>query len=141
MTTIDPVSAPSSSLYASPATRAPKQAFDSDMFMTLLVTQLRSQDPSSPMDTNQMIGQTTQLATMEKLSELSTTGQASFALQQQIAAASVIGREVSYPGSDGALRSGIASAVSFSGDAPTVTIGQSTVLLSALSKIAAPSTV
>ena len=42
-------------MYTGEVTRAPKQAMDSEVFMSLLVTQLRNQDPSSPMDTNQMI--------------------------------------------------------------------------------------
>ena len=36
--------------------RTPKQTMDGEMFMKLLVTQLKNQDPSSPMDTNAMIG-------------------------------------------------------------------------------------
>jgi flagellar basal-body rod modification protein FlgD len=129
-----------SSVYTTAASRAPKQKFDSDMFMTLLVTQLRSQDPSSPLDTNEMIGQTTQLASMEQLTQLTTTTQASFALQQQIAAASVIGREVTYPDADGISRTGTATAVSFDGEAPTVTVGDTTILLSAITRIADSST-
>ncbi|BDZ45092.1 flagellar hook assembly protein FlgD [Naasia aerilata] len=126
--TIDSVAATrGTSVYTTPASRAPKQKFDSDMFMTLLVTQLRSQDPSSPLDTNEMIGQTTQLASMEQLTQLTTTNQASYALQQQIAAASVIGREVTYPDADGILHTGTATAVAFDGDAPTVTVGATTI--------------
>jgi len=49
---------------ATPAASTAKQEMDSELFMKLLVTQLRNQDPSSPMDTNEMITQTTQLATM-----------------------------------------------------------------------------
>ena len=53
------------------------------MFMNLLVTQLQNQDPSSPMDTNQMIAQTTQLAMMEKLTDMTTTSQENFSLQMR----------------------------------------------------------
>ena len=61
----------------STAVRDPKQTLDSDVFMQLLVTQLRNQDPSSPMDTNQMISQTTQLSMMEKMDvRLKTFGDA-----------------------------------------------------------------
>jgi flagellar basal-body rod modification protein FlgD len=139
--TIDNVAATGTSFYASTAARTPKQKFDSDMFMTLLVTQLRSQDPSSPLDTNEMIGQTTQLASMEQLTQLSTVSQASYGLQVQMAAASVIGREVTYNDADGVAQTGIASAVAFDGQAPTVTVGGSTVLMSAITAIAQPASV
>lgn len=104
------------------ATRAPKQTMDSEVFMSLLVAQLRNQDPSSPMDTNQMISQTTQLAMMEKMNELATTGQEDFSLQMRIAAAAFVGKEVTYTGEAGETISGIASAVSFAGPVPLVTV-------------------
>lgn len=108
--------------YTTSANRSPKQTMDSEVFMSLLVAQLRNQDPSSPMDTNQMISQTTQLAMMEKLNELATTGQEDFSLQMRIAAAAFIGKEVTYTNKDGATVTGIANAVSFAGPVPMVTI-------------------
>ena len=83
---IDPIAA-TGGLYSTAPTRAPKQTLDGEAFMSLLVTQLRNQDPSSPMDTNQMISQTTQLATMERLTELAGTNKEDFSLQMRTAAA------------------------------------------------------
>ena len=40
--------------------------------MSLLVAQLKNQNPSAPMDTNQMMSQTIQLSMMEKMQELTT---------------------------------------------------------------------
>ena len=103
MTDVSAVSGASAgtALYATAPTRAPKQTLDADAFMNLLVTQLKNQDPSSPMDTNQMISQTTQLSMMQELTTMSSTGTESFALQMRIAASSLIGQQVSYLGSDG----------------------------------------
>ena len=78
-------------IYSTLPTRQPKQSLDGDAFMQLLVTQLRNQDPSSPMDTNQMIGQTTQLAMMEKLTSMDSTNTENFALQMRMAAANLVG--------------------------------------------------
>ena len=103
--------------------------------MSLLVTQLRNQDPSSPMDTNQMISQTTQLAMMEKMTELTTTSQEDFSLQMRIAASAIVGKEVSYTGDDGKTVTGIASGVSFAGPVPQVTVGGVEVALDAISGI------
>jgi flagellar basal-body rod modification protein FlgD len=111
---------------------------DSEVFMSLLVAQLRNQDPSSPMDTNQMISQTTQLAMMEKMNELATTGQEDFSLQMRIAAATFVGKDVSYMKADGTTVTGVASAVSFAGPVPVVTVGGVEVPLDLISGITAP---
>lgn len=118
--------------------RAPKQTMDSEVFMHLLVTQLANQDPSSPMDTNQMISQTTQLAMMEKMNELAITGQEDFSLQMRIAAASFVGKDVSYMEADGSTVTGVASAVSFAGPVPMVTVDGVDIPLDLISGITAP---
>jgi flagellar basal-body rod modification protein FlgD len=138
---IDPISATGSSagIYTTSAAatdRAPKQTMDSEVFMSLLVTQLRNQDPSSPMDTNQMIAQTTQLAMMEKLTALSTTSDENFSLQMRMAAASLVGQDVSYEAADGTKISGVATAVSYAGPVPTVTVGGKEVPLDVISGVA-----
>ena len=74
---------------------------DKEAFMNLLVAQLRNQDPSSPMDTSQMMAQTTQLSTMEKLTELADTQRESFALQMRMAAATLVGQQVTWTDDDG----------------------------------------
>ncbi|WP_240630275.1 flagellar hook assembly protein FlgD [Specibacter cremeus] len=122
-------------LYNTSQGRKPKQVMDSAVFMNLLVTQLRNQDPSSPMDTNQMISQTTQLATMEKLTSMDTTATENFSLQMRTSAAALIGQLVSWKDADGAEHSGIAGAVSFAGSVPTVTIGTDKVALDSISGV------
>lgn len=91
------------------------------MFLHLLVTQLANQDPSSPMDTNEMIAQTTQLASMEKLNMLSATQDVALGFQQRTAVASLIGTEVT-TGGDSPI-TGIVTGVSFAGNEPQLTIG------------------
>lgn len=121
--------------------RAPKQEMDGELFMTLLVTQLRHQDPSSPMDTNTMITQTTQLATMEKLQLMADTSAESFALQMRATAAALIGGEVSWIGDGGAVETGIATSVSFAGPVPGVVVGDRTIPLDAITGIRTPGAV
>ncbi|AWB90384.1 flagellar hook assembly protein FlgD [Salinibacterium hongtaonis] len=117
------------------ATRTPKQTMDSEVFLSLLVTQLRNQDPSSPMDTNQMISQTTQLASMEQLTTLTTLNEENFSLQMRIAAAALIGQQVSYSTPDGTKITGIADSVSFSGPIPTVSVGGKDIALDVISGV------
>ncbi|WP_442213873.1 flagellar hook assembly protein FlgD [Specibacter sp. RAF43] len=111
---------------------------DADMFMSLLVTQLRNQDPSSPMDTNQMISQTTQLATMEKLTNMDKTATENFSLQMRSAAAAMIGQSISWHGEDGTAHTGVAESVSFALGIPQVKVGELTVPLDVISGITAP---
>ncbi|MHA6669645.1 flagellar hook assembly protein FlgD [Homoserinimonas sp. A447] len=141
MTTVDSVVGASQGTYVagSTPTRAPKQTMDSEVFMSLLVAQLRNQDPSSPMDTNQMISQTTQLAMMEKMNELAVTGQEDFSLQMRIAAAAFVGKDVSYTDATGATITGVASSVSFAGPVPMVTIDGMEIPLDLISGITATS--
>lgn len=112
-------------------TSAPKQTMDSEMFLQLLVMQLRSQDPSSPMDTNQMMAQTTQLASMEQLTALASLQKEGFGLQMRSAAAALLGQEVSYVDS-GKTVTGIATAVNFSASVPTVTVGGKEIALDSI---------
>jgi flagellar basal-body rod modification protein FlgD len=108
--------------------------------MNLLVTQLRNQDPSSPMDTNEMISQTTQLAMMEQMTDLTNTNQENFSLQMRSAAAALLGQTASYADADGNAVSGVVSAVSYTGAVPMVTIGGTEVALDALSGVSAAAT-
>ena len=110
---------------------------DSNMFMNLLVTQLQNQDPSSPMDTNEMISQTTELATMEKLTSMDTTSTNNYSLDMRTSAAALIGQQVSYIDANGNIVTGKATSVSFSGDTPQVTVGSQSVALDAISGISA----
>jgi flagellar basal-body rod modification protein FlgD len=119
--TVPPIDVTQFGTTAAPV-RAPKQSMDGEVFLHLLVTQLANQDPSSPMDTNQMISQTTQLASMERMNTLSATQESSLDLQQRLAASSLIGREITTAGEPPIT--GVVTSVSFAGGAPVVTVGE-----------------
>ncbi|MDO8122164.1 flagellar hook capping FlgD N-terminal domain-containing protein [Isoptericola sp. b490] len=126
----------STSLYAgSTPAAAPKTQMDQQSFLTLLVAQLKNQDPSSPLDTNEMMAQSTQLASMEQLTALADTTRESFALQMRIAATGLVGQQVSYADSDGVTHTDVASGVSFAGKTPMVTVGDATVPLDSVRSI------
>ncbi len=102
------------------------------------MTQLRNQDPSSPMDTNQMISQTTQLAMMEKLTSMDSINQESFALQMRTSATALIGHTVSYLDKNGDTQTGTASSVSFAGSVPVVTVGDKQINLDSILGVVTP---
>ncbi|MFS0892942.1 flagellar hook assembly protein FlgD [Microbacterium sp. 179-I 3D3 NHS] len=137
MTTVDSITGtvPPSGLQGGSTTPAAerKKTLDSEVFLKLLVTQLTNQDPSSPMNTNEMIAQTTQLASMEQLTALAATSTESFALSMRQTAAALIGHEAQYVDADGVAQKGVVTAVSFAGAVPLVTIGDASIPLDEVS--------
>jgi flagellar basal-body rod modification protein FlgD len=78
-----------------------------DRFMTLLVAQMRNQDPLNPLDNAQVTSQMAQLSTVTGIDKLNVTLQAlqsSYQNSQSLAAAGMIGHGVFVPGSDIALQ-------------------------------------
>jgi len=120
-----PIAPTGTSTYTSTtgSTRAPQQEMNADVFMQLLVTQLRNQDPSSPMDTNEMLAQTTQLASMEQLTTLTGLTEENFSLNMRAAASALLGQSVDYKDAEGNTASGTVSSVTFSAKVPVVNVG------------------
>jgi flagellar basal-body rod modification protein FlgD len=80
-------------------------------FLTLLVTQLRNQDPLNPMDNAQMTSQLAQISTVDGIERLNATLQALMASSNEteaVQAAELVGRGVLVPGSGLQLRQGSA---------------------------------
>src|SRR6476469_1143129 len=132
-----PVTAAGDATQAS-AVRTPSQTMDANVFMSLLVTQLKNKNPSAPMDTNQRMSQTLQLSMMEKMTELTTNSKEGFSLQMRTAAAQLIGHSVGYTLADGTTGTGVASSVSYAGSVPSVTIGDLSVPLDSITGLTAP---
>lgn len=114
---------------ATATTRTPVQTMGSEVFMSLLVAQLKNQDPSSPMDTTQMIEQTTQLSMMEKLTQLAEDSTTARDTQVRAASAALVGQTVSYRAADGSTATGTVDGVTYAGsdtqkgEDPTLSIG------------------
>ncbi len=123
--------AAASTATAGTATAPPaNQAYNSQMFLKLLVTQLANQDPSSPMDSAQMVSQTAQLASMEQMTSLNATTTSTYQSQMQATATNMLGKTVSWTDSGGARRSGTVSAIAFSSTGkPQLTVGADTISL------------
>ena len=82
-----------------------------DVFLKLLVAQLRYQDPSNPADSNQMMSQTATFTQVEKLEEIAKQNSAMLALQRSSSAAALVGRTVTYTDENGAAKTGTVSSV------------------------------
>jgi flagellar basal-body rod modification protein FlgD len=80
-----------------------------DKFMTLLVTQLKNQDPLNPMDNAQLTSQLAQLSTVTGINQLNTTLNtlaSSYQSSETLQATGMIGKGVLISGSDITLSSG-----------------------------------
>ncbi|WP_144641639.1 flagellar hook capping FlgD N-terminal domain-containing protein [Bordetella genomosp. 13] len=105
-----------------------------DQFLTLLVTQLRNQDPLNPMQNAELTSQLAQISTVEGITNLNNTllaisGQVD--VSQSLNAAALIGRGVLVPGNEVSLgsdptdptkREATPLGVDLQGDATTVTV-------------------
>lgn len=112
-----------------------EQTLDKQAFLSLLVAQMRYQDPTSPMDTSQMMAQSTQLASMEQLTAVADTTRESFALQMRVAASAMLGQEVAYVDADQKVQTGKVTGVDFTAAVPTVRVGDKDVPLDAISAV------
>lgn len=80
-----------------------------DKFMTLLVTQLKNQDPLNPMDNAQLTSQLAQLNTVSGINQLNTTLSSlasSYQSTESLAATNLIGKGVLVDGNNVGLASG-----------------------------------
>lgn len=105
------LSAAGGTLAAGSPTAAGKEGVSDaqDKFLTLLVAQLKNQDPLSPMDNAQITSQMAQISTVSGIDKLNATllGMAtSFTANQSLQASSMIGRSVFAPGTALELQGG-----------------------------------
>lgn len=113
MSSIDGVSSSlMTAMNGAAASQASSAAQAQDRFMTLLVTQMKNQDPLNPLDNAQVTSQLAQLSTVTGIDKLNTTLEAlqdSYRASQSLQAAGMIGHGVLVPGSAVALSGGRAA--------------------------------
>jgi len=83
---------------------------DSSAFMKLLVTELQNQNPMEPMSNTEMMGQISQLATVEGINGLDTKFSDILSLVRMTGGTEMVGSEVEYRTSDGVQRGTVESA-------------------------------
>jgi flagellar basal-body rod modification protein FlgD len=103
------------------ATGAASKA-DKDMFLQLLVAQMRYQDPSNPTDTSQFLSQTAQFTSLEKMQEVADQTSQLVSLQVAFGATAMVGKSVAYVGTDGSAATGVVSSVRFEATGPVLQV-------------------
>ena len=74
-------------------------------FLTLLMTQLKFQDPTAPFDSQQMVAQQAQFASLEQMQSLNQNLLTLLAMQNVSQATNMLGKTVSGISTDGSTRS------------------------------------
>ena len=106
-----------------------------DAFLKLLVAQLKYQDPLNPADGAEFLAQTAQFTMVEKLSDLEAQGQSTVTSQQQMQAAQLVGRQVTYVDSIGNLVEGVVESAEYTPDGQSLTIDGQAVELDNITKV------
>jgi flagellar basal-body rod modification protein FlgD len=82
-----------------------------DVFMKLLVAQMRYQDPGNPVDSSQMMSQTATFSQVEKLEQLVKQNASMLVLQESATAGALVGRTATYTDTTGAAKTGLVTSV------------------------------
>ena len=95
---------------------------DKDMFLKLLVAQMKYQDPMNPTDSSEFLSQSAQFTALEKMSTTAEQVTQLVGLQMAFGASSLVGRTVTYPSADGTSVSGLVSSVKFTAAGPILSV-------------------
>ena len=106
-----------------------------DAFLQLLVAQLKYQDPLNPADGAEFLAQTAQFTMVEQLADLEAQGQSTVTSQQQMQAAQLVGRQVTYVDSTGNLVEGVVESAEYTPDGQSLTIDGQAVELDNITKV------
>jgi flagellar basal-body rod modification protein FlgD len=105
---------------------------DKDMFLKLLVAQMRYQDPSNPTDTSQFLSQTAQFTSLEKMQDVADQTAQLVTAQMTFGATGLVGRTVAFPAADGTVKSGTVNSVTFTAEGPMLGIAGEKVPMAAV---------
>ena len=87
------------------------QGSQKDMFLKLLVAQMKYQDPANPASSSEFMAQTATFTQVEKLEEIAAQNASLLSLQRSSSASALVGRTVSYSDENGATRTGLVTSV------------------------------
>jgi flagellar basal-body rod modification protein FlgD len=125
-------------MYQSPAAATPGSSSDKEMFLNLMVAQLRYQDPLNPTDSGEFLAQNAQCTALEKMQDVADQTAALLSAQISFGAAGMVGKDVTYLTEDGTPASGVVGSVTYDASGPLLQIGDDSVTLGQISSISAP---
>jgi flagellar basal-body rod modification protein FlgD len=109
---------------------------DKDMFLKLLIAQMKNQDPSNPTDPSQYLTQMAQFTQVEKLGTLADVQQSMLQSSQLTSAVAMVGSKIEY-GAGSTAGAGVVTAVSVVSGVPQLLVGTTKVALADVTKVTA----
>jgi flagellar basal-body rod modification protein FlgD len=106
-------------------------------FMSLLLAQMKNQNPMEPMDDSAMISQMAQLNSLDELKKISESLSTMSSTNQFLSAATLIDKNITYMNAAKEEVDGKVSGISMEGTDIYLTVGTDSVLLSSLRSVAA----
>lgn len=126
----------SSSAYNSAASSTTSGTNVSDQFMMLLLAQLKNQNPLEPMDDTQLLTQMTSLNTLSELKSISEKIDHMTNASQSSYAASLIGKNITATDDNEGTVTGVVTAMEFVGGQYSLSIGNQSVSLDDVIRVA-----
>lgn len=113
MTSISGITGTVTTTAKTPGVVDAKGSDDKDMFLKLLVAQMKYQNPMQPTDPTAFLTQSAQFTMIEKLDELSQQGEAKIVNDEIGTSAAMIGKTIEFPDPDqkGELKTGVVESV------------------------------
>ena len=114
------------------------QGSQKDMFLKLLVAQMKYQDPSNPASSSELMAQNATFTQVEKLEQIANQNASLLALQRSSSAGALVGRTVSYTDETGAKQSGLVTSVRLGTDTTEATamVGGLSVAMGRITEVA-----
>jgi flagellar basal-body rod modification protein FlgD len=118
----------------------PTQMLSQQDFLKLLVTQMTSQDPLKPTDSQDLLSQMTQFSTLNANTALQTQMGQMQSLNQFSEAGSLLGKQVMLQVDDTTTAQGVVSGVDTSGNVPQIIVNGQSYSLAQVLSVANPAT-
>jgi flagellar basal-body rod modification protein FlgD len=109
--------------------QATQESGDKQLFLELMVAQLRYQDPMNPTDSAEFLAQSAQFTALEKMQAVADQTAELLSVQLAFGASSLVGRTVSYPDADGNTATGVVNGVTFGSSGPVLDVSGTDVAL------------
>ena len=121
-----PINSISTNTVAAPGTVSGAEqtlALGKDAFMSMLVANLRNQDPSTAGDSKEFVNQLSQMTMLEQITNMASATETLAAEQRQSSAIAMIGKTVTYQTGADTTATGVVEKVTSKGGALQLTVG------------------
>ena len=108
---------------------------NADDFLTLMIKELKNQDPSKPTSTSEMLSQMTQMSTITTFEKLNTSFTSLLNLDFIGLSTSMLGKQVSYLNSDGETITGIVDSVKYEDSNVYLVVGEDTISMTDITAV------